>query len=617
MSTDNSAAPLNTTGGAFSAVAGSAFSGVVAHITDGDVTALASDYGVSLDWGDGQVSAGSVSAAPGGGFDIKGTHTYTAVGSDTVSWSVSKVNGRTASGTTTANRDVDNDNDDDHDHHHASGSSEFRCADQRRCGKDRHPARLVVAIRWQLPMERQRARARQLRCRDLGTDDADVAGRHRYGPPTAHRTLGGSVATTQRIVVRPTSTASDAADVRTVRLPPVAVCQSAPGDPRGARVAPAVAYAPGAGCTTQIKSGVDSRRRLLNRIRGQHSGDVRRSPARAPGQPKGDPAGRVRPASRACSSAADTSALLQDVENALNPPQPRLCVDSQGNDYICSTVGEEQQPVGPRFGGAPVEAGGPVAEQVARAAPNRVRTAAAGARSIAFAGNACVVAPSKQSAGETECLDLWVSTGPVRINGIDYAPAPGEEVVVVPQFNLLVSQRSSTSLDGLLLGSDHPFKLINFALPPGAAGGGGSPGVDYPALTVPNLPAEIARQRSLPNAAAIIAKLGAVGGFPSVGGLEIAFADDTAIVTLHVQLPAPFNGGDGPVTAAVQARIGPSEPFHVVYGYLGDTTGGSKVDLGPVALDRLRHLLPRPLQPGRGDRSMPRNHQHRRRGVPR
>ena len=117
-----------------------------------------------------------------------------------------------------------------------------------------------------------------------------------------------------------------------------------------------------------------------------------------------------------------------------------------------------------------------------------------------------------------------------------------------------------------------------------AVRGSGSPGVDYPALTVPDLPTEIPRQRALPEAASIISKLGAVGGFPSVGGLEIAFDNDTAIVTLHVQLPAPFNGGDGPVTAAVQARIGPTEPFHVVYGYLGDTTGGTKVDLGPVAL---------------------------------
>ena len=91
MSTDNSAAPLIATGKAFSAVAGSPFSTVVGHLTDGDVTSVASDYGVSLNWGDGHVSTGSVSAALGGGFDLKGTHTYATVGSDTVALSVTKI----------------------------------------------------------------------------------------------------------------------------------------------------------------------------------------------------------------------------------------------------------------------------------------------------------------------------------------------------------------------------------------------------------------------------------------------------------------------------------------------------------------------------------------------
>lgn len=69
---------------------------------------------------------------------------------------------------------------------------------------------------------------------------------------------GASVLASQQIVVRPSSTARDAAarSVRVVSLPPVAVCESVASDPRGARVAPAVAYAPGAGCTTQVKSGV-------------------------------------------------------------------------------------------------------------------------------------------------------------------------------------------------------------------------------------------------------------------------------------------------------------------------------------------------------------------------
>ena len=396
---------------------------------------------------------------------------------------------------------------------------------------------------------------------------------------------GASALASQQIVVRPSSAARDAAarSVRVVPLPPVAVCQSVASDPRGARVAPAVAYAPGAGCTTQVKSGVVDAVGCLTEYQDTIQVTFARNQRGHLGTQKVTlPAGQA--GLEGVSSAADTSALLQDVENALNPPHPRLCVDSQGNDFICSTVGVEQQPVGPSFGGVPAEAGGPVAGQAARATRRVGSAAVAAGQEIAFAGNACIVAPSKQAGGESECLDLWVSTGPVRINGIDYAPAPGGEIVLAPQFNLLVSQQASSSLDGLLLNTEHPFQLVNFALPPGAAGGGGSPGVDYPALTVPDLPTEIARQRSLPQASAIIAKLGAVGGFPSVGGLEIAFDNDTAIVTIHVQLPAPFNGGDGPVTAAVQARIGPTEPFHVVYGYLGDTTGGSKVDLGPVAL---------------------------------
>jgi PKD repeat protein len=95
---DNIAAPLSVVGTPFSAVRGSPFSGVVAHITDGDATALASDYTVTaIDWGDGHTSAGTVSAHAGGGFDVSATHTYAAVGSYAVSVPVMKVNGRTAS----------------------------------------------------------------------------------------------------------------------------------------------------------------------------------------------------------------------------------------------------------------------------------------------------------------------------------------------------------------------------------------------------------------------------------------------------------------------------------------------------------------------------------------
>ena len=589
VSVDNSAAPLTATGRAFSAVAGSPFNGVVGHIADGDPTATAPDYGVSLQWGDGLTSAGTVAAAAGGGFDVTGTHTYAAVGSDTVALSVTKVNGRTATGAATATV--------------TSGTTTTTTTTPA------ITAQPPVHVSFGAPasgVAGQTVRLVASSSRPGGTyqwsvnghELADCAGATsglvtRTLPVGSDTVLlrqvdgaGASALAARRIVVRPGSTARDATarSVRVVPLSPVAVCRSVASDPRAARVAPAVAYAPGAGCTTQVKSGVIDAVGCLTEYQDTIRVTFARNQRGHLGTQKVTlPAGQAGLAG--VSSAADTSAVLQDVENALNPPHPRLCVDSQGNDFICSTVGVEQQPVGPSFGGVPAETGGPVAGQAARAATRRGGSAAAAAgQRIAFAGDACMVAPSKTAGGESECLDLWVSTGPVRINGIDYAPAPGGEIVLAPQFNLLISQQASTSLDGLLLNTSHPFRLVDFALPPGAAPGGGSPGVDYPALTVPDLPTEIARQRSLPEASAIISKLSAVGGFPSVGGLEIAFDNDTAIVTLHVQLPAPFNGGDGPVTAAVQARIGPTEPFHVVYGYLGDTTGGSKVDLGPVAL---------------------------------
>ena len=592
LSLDNSAAPLAVTGTTFSAVAGSAFSGIVGHIADGDGTATASDYSAALDWGDGQSSPGLISAALGGGFDVHGTHTYAAAGSDTVTVAVTKVTGATAHASAVASVTTS-----------ATSSSTTTSTTTPPSPAPDHlsfaaPSSVTAGQTVTMAASSSQPGGSYVwtvNGHELATCAGVTSGLMTRTLPAGSDTVklqqvsaaGASAVTTGTVIVRsrtPTARAASAGGARIVALPPVAVCQSAPGDPRSARVAPAVAGAPGAGCTTQVKSGVVDAVGCLT----EHQDTIQvTSLANKRGhlgvQKVTLPAGQT--GLDGVSSAKDTAEVLQDVENALNPPHPRLCVDSNGDDIICSTVGEEQQPAGPTFGGSPAEPGGPAAVQFARAAQTRAHTAAAsGAREIAFTGTACSVAPSKQSGGEAECLDLWVSTDPVRINGIDYAPAPGEEIVIAPQFNLLISQKVSTSLDGLNLNSDDPFQPVDFSLPPGAAAGG-SPGVDYPALSVPDLHTEIAAQRHNPDAAAIISKLGAVGGFPSVGGLEITFVDNTAIVTLHVQLPEPFSGGGSPVTAAVQARIGPTEPFHVVYGYLGNSNGGAKVDLGPVALN--------------------------------
>jgi large repetitive protein len=50
---------------------------VVAKFTDGNAAAPASDFTATINWGDGQSGPGTVSAAPGGGFQVTGgPHTY-------------------------------------------------------------------------------------------------------------------------------------------------------------------------------------------------------------------------------------------------------------------------------------------------------------------------------------------------------------------------------------------------------------------------------------------------------------------------------------------------------------------------------------------------------------
>jgi hypothetical protein len=65
------------------------FSGTVARFTDPDTLATAGDFTASIAWGDGGTSAGTVSSASGGGFQITGAHTYTTAGAATVTVKVS------------------------------------------------------------------------------------------------------------------------------------------------------------------------------------------------------------------------------------------------------------------------------------------------------------------------------------------------------------------------------------------------------------------------------------------------------------------------------------------------------------------------------------------------
>jgi hypothetical protein len=73
-------APLTATATAARATAAQAFTGPLATLSDGNSGAGVSDFSATVSWGDGQSSAGTISAS-GGQFTVTATHTYAAQGS--------------------------------------------------------------------------------------------------------------------------------------------------------------------------------------------------------------------------------------------------------------------------------------------------------------------------------------------------------------------------------------------------------------------------------------------------------------------------------------------------------------------------------------------------------
>jgi hypothetical protein len=94
-------APLTSTATPVQATPGVSFTGTVATFTDANPDAKASEYTVSINWGDGTQTAGTVSAA-GKGFAVTGTHTYAAAGAYTTTVTVDDVGGSTTVATGSA-----------------------------------------------------------------------------------------------------------------------------------------------------------------------------------------------------------------------------------------------------------------------------------------------------------------------------------------------------------------------------------------------------------------------------------------------------------------------------------------------------------------------------------
>jgi DNA-binding beta-propeller fold protein YncE len=179
---------------------------------------------------------------------------------------------------------------------------------------------------------------------------------------------------------------------------------------------------------------------------------------------------------------------------------------------------------------------------------------------------------------QSACLQLYVSTAPVTINGLTYTPQPGAVILVAPEFNLVISNSAAVSLSGVTLKTA---QSINYMLPDLAQ----LADQDYTALDVPNVQTLIAQQPPAERAAAQ-QMLGSVGSFPSTGALHVGFTDYGTAITFQVALPSPFtNGSGGQVTVTVHGTVSNTQGFQVIDGYLGSVNGGGvSVDLGPVQI---------------------------------
>lgn len=79
LPSESTSSGVTVTGHSIDATAGKSFSNIIATFTS-STTASADSFTASIDWGDGQRSAGVITVDPNGGFDVTGTHNYSQSG---------------------------------------------------------------------------------------------------------------------------------------------------------------------------------------------------------------------------------------------------------------------------------------------------------------------------------------------------------------------------------------------------------------------------------------------------------------------------------------------------------------------------------------------------------
>src|SRR5205823_2855672 len=94
--------PIIVQGQNVTATEGASFNGTLGSITDLDQSDAATQYNISINWGDGATSAGTAQLVSPGMFSVHGTHTYAEEGSHSISLSVTDNGGSSGTASSTA-----------------------------------------------------------------------------------------------------------------------------------------------------------------------------------------------------------------------------------------------------------------------------------------------------------------------------------------------------------------------------------------------------------------------------------------------------------------------------------------------------------------------------------
>ncbi len=93
--------PIHPHGIGANLTVGSGFTSVIGGFTDDNPFATPSQFQVTINWGDGSTSSGQVQLDVNGGFDVIGSHTYTAAGNYSAVITIVSGGGATGSATST------------------------------------------------------------------------------------------------------------------------------------------------------------------------------------------------------------------------------------------------------------------------------------------------------------------------------------------------------------------------------------------------------------------------------------------------------------------------------------------------------------------------------------